>query len=108
MSCANRAPLSLERSTSASIIGGTEGSANARRIDPLADLREATYKNALEAREEKERAEKVKADAAKVVQEEADAMAKAQADAAAKAREEEAIKDQANATAKAQEGAVAV
>ena len=85
MSCVNRAPLSLERSTSASIIGGMEGSSNTRRIDLLANLREATEKNAREAREEKERAEQAKADAAKAAQEEVDAMAKAQADAAAKA-----------------------
>nr|XP_020176872.1 uncharacterized protein LOC109762432 [Aegilops tauschii subsp. strangulata] len=42
-----------------------EGSTNTRRIDPLADLREATEKNAQEAREEKERAEQAKEDAAK-------------------------------------------
>nr|XP_045089508.1 uncharacterized protein LOC109746334 [Aegilops tauschii subsp. strangulata] len=100
-------PLSLERSTSASIIGGTEGSANAHRIDPLADLREATEKNAQEAREEKERVEKAKADAAKAAQEEADAVAKAQDNAAVKAQEEEATKAQADAAAKAQAGAAA-
>ena len=57
MSRLNRAPLSLERSASASIIGGMEGSTNTRRIDPLADLREAMEKNVREAREEKERVE---------------------------------------------------
>ena len=78
-----------------------EGSANTRRTDPLADLREATEKN---AREDKERAEKAKVDAAKAAQEEADATAKAQADAAAKAQEEEVTKVQAGAAAKAQAG----
>nr|XP_020174284.1 uncharacterized protein LOC109759857 [Aegilops tauschii subsp. strangulata] len=41
------APLSLKRSASTSVIGGTEGFANTRRIDPLADLWE-TEKNARE------------------------------------------------------------
>ena len=86
---------------------GVEGSSSTRRIDPLADLREATEKNAREAREEKERAEQAKADAAKAAQEEADAAAKDQVDAAAKAREEEATKAQADAAAKAQAGAAA-
>ena len=67
MSCLNRAPLSLERSAFASIIGGMEGSTNTRRIDPLADLWEATEKNAREACEEKERAEQAKEAAAKAV-----------------------------------------
>ena len=58
LSCLNKAPLSLERSASASIIGGTEGSTNTRRIDPLADLPEATEKNAREVREEQEEAER--------------------------------------------------
>nr|XP_020169940.1 tol-Pal system protein TolA-like [Aegilops tauschii subsp. strangulata] len=101
------APLSLERSTSASIVGGMEGSTSNRRIDPLTDLWEAMEKNVREAREEKERLEQAKADASKAAQEEADAAAKAQADAAAKARVEEAIKAQADAAAKAQAGAAA-
>ena len=97
----NRAPLSLERSASASIIGGTEGSANTRRIDPLADLREATEKNAREAREEREEAERQR-EAAKAAQEEADAMTKAQADVAAKAQAAATTKAWADAAAKVQ------
>nr|XP_020190828.1 tol-Pal system protein TolA-like [Aegilops tauschii subsp. strangulata] len=84
-----------------------ESSANTRRIDPLADLWEATEKNAREAREEKERVEQAKAGAAMAAQEEADAAAKAQADAAAKAREEEATKAQADGAAEAQAGGAA-
>nr|XP_020168400.1 translation initiation factor IF-2-like [Aegilops tauschii subsp. strangulata] len=95
------APLSLERSASASIIGGTEGSANTRRIDPLADLRDATEKNVREAREEQEEAERQR-EAAKAVQEEADAAAKAQADAMAKAQADATTKARADAAAKAQ------
>nr|XP_020198729.1 flagellar radial spoke protein 2-like [Aegilops tauschii subsp. strangulata] len=98
---AARALLSLERSACTSIIGGTEGSANTRRIDPLADLREATEKNTREAREEQEEAQWQK-EVAKAAQEEADAAAKAQADAVAKAQADAATKAQAYAAAKAQ------
>ena len=90
------APLSLERSTSASIIGGSEGSTSTRHVDPRTELQAATKRNAPEAREEKERAEQAKADAA----------AKAQADAVAKAQEEEATKAKADSAAKAQAGGV--
>nr|XP_020155049.1 actin cytoskeleton-regulatory complex protein PAN1-like [Aegilops tauschii subsp. strangulata] len=92
------APLSLERSPSASVIGAAEGSTNNRRIDPAADLREAQEKNAWEVREEKEaaakKAEADKAAAAKAAQADADAEAKAQADTATKKRAEDATRQQ--------------
>ena len=47
-----RAPLSLEKSAAASIVRSVETSTTTRRIDPAADLREATERNAREAREE--------------------------------------------------------
>ena len=58
-------------------MGPAGGSSSSRRVDPRADLREATERNAREAREEREAAEKVAAQAAK---EQADAAAKAQAE----------------------------
>ena len=86
MSCLNRAPLSLERSTSASIIVGTEGSANTRLMDPHAELQATTERNVRVVREELEEVEQQKAAAAKAAQEESHAVAKAQADAVAKER----------------------
>ena len=56
-------------------------------MDPRADLREATERNACEAREEREAVERTAAQAAK---EQADAAAKAQAEAAAAEKEAEA------------------
>nr|XP_020172928.1 uncharacterized abhydrolase domain-containing protein DDB_G0269086-like [Aegilops tauschii subsp. strangulata] len=93
------APLSLERSDSASVIGTTGGSTNTRRVDPRAELLAAMEQNAQEARE---RAEKEEADAANAAQEEADAAAKAQADAAAKARAAAAAKAEAEEAARNQ------
>ena len=55
-----RASLSLERSGTASVVRTTEGSANTRRIDQLADFREVMEKNAREAHEEREEAEQLK------------------------------------------------
>nr|XP_020165235.1 uncharacterized protein LOC109750694 [Aegilops tauschii subsp. strangulata] len=84
------APVSLERSTSASVVRMAQGSTNTRRIDPAADLREALERNAREVWEEKEAAAKEaeadKAAAAKVAQADADAAAQAQADATTKKR----------------------
>ena len=62
----SRAPLSLDKVAAASIVGSAETSATTRRIDPAADLREATERNAREKREEEEaaRLEKVEADRA--------------------------------------------
>ena len=54
----SKAPLSLEWSTSASIVRTAEVSSNTCRIDPAADLREAWERNAWEVREEKEAAAK--------------------------------------------------
>src|SRR4051812_17371467 len=42
----SRAPFTLERVTAASIMGSAETSTTTRRIDPFADLREATEQNA--------------------------------------------------------------
>ena len=90
-----RAPLSLERSTSASIVGGPEGSTTIRHVDPRAELQAATERNAREAREEKERADQAKADATRAAHEEADAAARVLADASAKAQAKNADKTQA-------------
>nr|XP_020156581.1 translation initiation factor IF-2-like [Aegilops tauschii subsp. strangulata] len=94
------APLSLEGSGSASVIGTAEGSANTRRVDPCAELQVVMERNAREAREEREKAEQEKADAAKAAQEEADTAAKAQADAEAKAQEDATAKAQAEEAAR--------
>nr|XP_040245352.1 uncharacterized protein LOC120964620 [Aegilops tauschii subsp. strangulata] len=99
------APLSLQRSTSASIIGGPEGSANTRCMDPRAELQSAMERNAREAREEQERADKAKVDAARAAQEEADVAARALADASAKAQAEKAAKAQAEKAIGVQAGA---
>jgi hypothetical protein len=71
------------------VVGATEGSANTRRVDPLADLREA--------REEREEAERQEAEAAKA---QADAAARIRVDAAAKAQAEAAAKAQAKESAR--------
>ena len=47
-----RAPLTLEKSGAASVLRSATTSSTSRRIDPAADLREATERNAREAREE--------------------------------------------------------
>ena len=64
-----RAPLTLERVAFPSVMGSAETSADTRWIDPAADLREATERNAWEKRDE----------------EEADCLEKAQAEKAAAA-----------------------
>nr|XP_040245748.1 uncharacterized protein LOC120964838 [Aegilops tauschii subsp. strangulata] len=92
-----RAPLSLERSGAASVVGTAEGSANTRRVDPRAELQLAMERNAQEAREEREEAA-----AAKAAQEEAHEAAKAQADAATKAQAYAAAKAQAEEAAHGQ------
>ena len=81
-----RAPLSLERAAAGSVVESPRGSGSTtRRVDPRADLQEATERNAREAREEREarEAEARKAAAAQAAQEEEEA--KALAEAAAKA-----------------------
>ena len=60
-----RAPLSLEKSAAASIIGSAETSTTTRLIDSAADLREAREQNAREVREEQEAARLEKAEAEK-------------------------------------------
>jgi len=78
-----RAPLTLERVVAASVMGSAETSATTRRIDPAADLREATERNAQEKRNEEEavRLEKAEADRAEA---EAAAVTKRQAEEAAR------------------------
>ena len=60
-----RAPLTLERVAAASVMGSAETSATTRRIDPAADLREATERNAQEKRKEEEAAHREKAEVEK-------------------------------------------
>ena len=79
-----RAPLSLERAAAGSVVESPGGSGSTtRRVDPRADLQEATERNAREAREEQEARRAAAAQAAR--EEEA---AKALAEAAAKAQAE--------------------
>ena len=84
-----RAPLSLERAAAGSVVESPRGSGSTtRRVDPRADLQEATERNAREAREEQEarEAEARKAAAAQAAREEE--AAKALAEAAARAQAE--------------------
>nr|XP_020164071.1 uncharacterized abhydrolase domain-containing protein DDB_G0269086-like [Aegilops tauschii subsp. strangulata] len=85
----------LSRASSGSVIGAAEGSAGPRSVDPLADLQQATERNAREAREEREAAAREKAEAAKATKAEADATAKAEADTAAREQADVAAKAQA-------------
>ena len=92
----NRAPLCLGRVPAASIVGAVGGSSSSRRVDPRADLLEATERNAREAREEREAEERRAAREAKQKSAEARAVAaaKAQAEAADAEREAEAQQNQ--------------
>ena len=94
----NRAPLSLGRVPAASIVGAVGGSSNSRRVDPRADLLEATEGNTREAREEREAEERRAAREAEQKSAEARAVAaaKAQTEAADAEREAEAeaLRDQ--------------
>ena len=54
MSSYFRAPLTLEKSLAGSVLRSAATSSTSRRIDPAADLREATERNAREARDEAE------------------------------------------------------
>nr|XP_045089472.1 recombination repair protein 1-like [Aegilops tauschii subsp. strangulata] len=88
------APLSLEKSSAASIVDSAETPTTTQRIDPAADLREAWERNAQEAREEQEPARLEKAEVEKA---EAAALKKpAEAEAAdtAKKQAEEAVHPQ--------------
>ena len=97
----NKGPLSLERTTAASIVGGAGGSSSSRRVDPCAELQAATERNEREAREERE-AEEQRVAATRAAQEtttesaetQADAVAKAQTEAAAAERAAEALRNQ--------------
>ena len=96
LNLSNRAPLSLGRVPAASIVGAVGGSSSSRRVDPRADLLEATERNAREAREEREAEERRAAREAreKSAEARADAAAKAQAEAAATEEEAEAQRNQ--------------
>ena len=87
-----RAPLSLERVAVPSVMGSAETSSNTRRVDPAADLREATERNAREKRNEEEaiRLEKAEADRAEASAKKK--LAEAEAAAAAKQQAEEAAR----------------
>ena len=54
MSSCFRTPLTLEKSCAGSVLRSAVTSSTSRRVDPAADLREATERNAREAREEAE------------------------------------------------------
>ena len=82
MSSYLRAPLTLEKSGAASVIRSATTSSTSRRIDPAADLREATERNAREARDE-----------------EADRLAKAEADKAAASAVRKLAQEEAGANA---------
>nr|XP_040253555.1 translation initiation factor IF-2-like [Aegilops tauschii subsp. strangulata] len=84
------APLSLEKSAAASIVGSVETSTTTRRIDPAADLREVRQRNAQEAREEQEAARVEKAEAEKAEATALKKLVKAEAADAAKKQAEEA------------------
>lgn len=88
-----RAPLVLEKSSAASVVRSAATSSTSRRIDPAADLRETTERNAWEARKEeadhlaKEQAGKAAASAKR-------ALAQAEAEATEKERLAEAARRQ--------------
>ena len=73
----SRAPLSLLRVSTASVVGAADSSTGPRRVDPLAALQEAMKRNAREVREERDAAARKEAEAAKAAQVEADMAAKA-------------------------------
>ena len=85
-----RAPLSLERVAVPSVMGSAETSANTRRADPAADLREATERHAQEKRDEEEADRLEKAQAEKAAANAQKKLEDAKAALAAKQRAEEA------------------
>nr|XP_020164787.1 tol-Pal system protein TolA-like [Aegilops tauschii subsp. strangulata] len=89
-----QAPLSLDKSATASIVGSAETSATTRRIDPAADLREATERNTREAREEQEAARLEKAEAERAEAAALKKLAEAEAAVAAKKQAQEAARHQ--------------
>ena len=93
-----RAPLTLERTTAASIVGGAGGSAGSCRIDPRAELQAATERNAREAREAEGRraagTESAQETTAESAEAHSDAAARARAEAEAAERAAEALRGQ--------------
>ena len=88
-----QAPLSLERVAVPSVMGSVETSANTRRVDPAADLREATERKAREKRDEEEEAERLeKAQAEKAAASAQKKLEDAEAALAARQRAEEAVR----------------
>nr|XP_040258691.1 uncharacterized protein LOC120975993 [Aegilops tauschii subsp. strangulata] len=88
------APLSPEKSAAGSIVGSAETSATTRRIDPAADLREATERNAWEVREEQEAARLEKAEVERAEAAALKKLAEAEAAIAAKKQAKEAARHQ--------------
>ena len=89
-----RAPINLERVVAASVMGSAETSATTRRIDPAADLREVTERNAQQKlnKEEAIRLEKAEGDRAEASAKKK--LAEAEAVAATKRQAEEAVRRQ--------------
>ena len=79
-----------EKTAAASIVGSAETSTTTRRIDPAADLREATERNAWEACEEQEATRLEKAEAEKAEAAALKKLAEAEAADTAKKQAEEA------------------
>ena len=94
MSSYFRAPLTLEKSGAGSVLRSAATSSTSRRIDPAADLREATERNAREARDEAEADRLAKEQADLSAASAARALAQAEAQAAEKERLAEAARRQ--------------
>nr|XP_040258112.1 fibrous sheath CABYR-binding protein-like [Aegilops tauschii subsp. strangulata] len=88
------APLSLEKSAAASIVGSAQTSSTSRRINPAADLWEAKERNLREARTEQEAARREKAEADKAEAAALQKLAEAEAATTVKKRLEEAARRQ--------------
>ena len=86
----------LGRAPDASIVGAVGGSSSSRRVDPRANLLEATERNAREAREEREAEERrvTREAEQKSAEARAVAAAKAQAKATDAEREADALQNQ--------------
>ena len=94
MSSYFRAPLTLEKSVAGSVLRLAAASSTSRRIDPAADLREATERNVREARDEAEADRLAKEQADLSVASAVRALAHAEAQAAEKERLAEAARRQ--------------
>ena len=95
MSSCFRAPLTLEKSSAASVLRSAATSLTSRWIDPAADLREATERNAREARDE--------AEADRLAKEQVDLSAASAARALAQAEAQAAKREQLAEAARRQE-----